>query len=175
MINQKALAGRSLPDLFAYAHDMERQAALRYEQLADMMVEHCNTELADLFKHMAQIEWRHVDHVDAIGRELSVPSSDAAMTPGQALIGAELPVFEDMHYLHRPRQALVLARGLEEDSARFYEELASATDRNDVREAALRFAEVERAHIQELDRWLARYPAIEAGWDEDPDPPNEPS
>jgi hypothetical protein len=26
--------------------------------------------------------------------------------------------------------------------------------------------------MRELERWLARFPQTEAGWDEDPDPPN---
>jgi hypothetical protein len=30
----------------------------------------------------------------------------------------------------------------------------------------------EREHVRLIEDWLARFPAPEAGWDEDPDPPS---
>jgi rubrerythrin len=33
-------------------------------------------------------------------------------------------------------------------------------------------AEEEREHVELVEKWLAKYPEPEAGWDDDPDPPN---
>jgi rubrerythrin len=37
---------------------------------------------------------------------------------------------------------------------------------------ARQLAEEEQEHVRWLEQWLARYPAAEEGWDQDPDPPN---
>lgn len=168
-----SLAGRSLEDLFAYAHAMEHEASRRYAQLAGMMVQHGNTELAELFRRLEGIERLHVQDVESAARDVDVTISPATAIAGLGLAGAEVMDFEDMHYLQRPRQALELARDFEERAARFYEDLAFRAHSVPIREAALRFAEVERSHVWELDRWLVRYPPIEKGWDEDPDPAGE--
>ncbi|RQH04889.1 ferritin-like domain-containing protein [Paraburkholderia dinghuensis] len=168
--NIQALVGRSLEDLFAYACAMEQEAARRYAQLTKIMVQHGNPEVAQLFRRLECIEAMHSTSVETAARESRVVISAPSAVIGLGLAGAEVADFEDMHYLHRPRQALELARQFEQRAVQFYDELARHTERVDVRAAAYRLADEERSHVRELDRWLARYPQVEDGWDEDPDP-----
>jgi rubrerythrin len=163
----------SLEHLLDYARAMEMEAARRYAQLSDMMAQHNNAELAELFRRMADIEWGHVYHVGEIRRELSVPEAAPPLRVALDLDGSEAISPLDMHYLLRPYHALQLAREHEERAARFYSELAASADDEEVRTTALRFAAEEEAHVRELRRWLARYPEPERDWYEDPDPPNE--
>jgi len=173
-VNGKLKPNRSLEELFEYARAMEMEAARRYFQLSDMMAQHNNSELAELFRRMADIEWVHVYHVGEIRREMGVPESTRRVYPGLGLDGAEVPDPLDMHYLLRPYHALALAREYEKRAAQFYAELAESAENEDERLMAQRFAAEEETHIRELEQWLERYPKPEHGWDEDPDPPNEP-
>ncbi len=163
---------RSLEDLFEYARAMETEAARRYFQLSGMMDQHNNAELAQLFRRMADIEWMHVYHVGELRREMGVPEAASQARPGLGLDGAEVPDPLDVHYLHHPYHALELARHNEERAAHFYADVAASAENEGVRAMALRFAAEEQTHVRELERWLARYPKPEPGWDEDPDPPN---
>lgn len=172
-MRNKLKPNSSVEDLLEYAKTMETEAARRYFQLSEMMAQHNNQELAALFQRMADIEWVHVYHVGEIRRELGMPEATNQTRPGLGLDGAEVPDLLDMHYLLRPYHALALAKKYEERAVCFYNELADAAENEDVRTMALRFAAEEETHVRELQRWLARYPEPEEGWDEDPDPPNE--
>ncbi|MDR2187862.1 MAG: ferritin family protein [Azonexus sp.] len=172
-MSEKPIPNRSLEELFEFARTMELEAARRYTQLSDMMAQHNNSELTDLFKRMADIEWLHVYNVEKARRELDVMEGTPSSYPGFGLNAPEVPDFLSMHYLLRPYHALKLAMQHEERAAIFYTELADSTENDEVRAVALRFAEEEKNHVRELQQWLARYPEPEPGWDDDPDPPNE--
>ena len=161
---------QALEALFARASQMERHTAQRYLELSHMMAAHNNPDLAKLFQRMSEIEWLHVYNVSELCREMDV----AEPMPQPGAVGkGEVPDYEDMHYLHRPYHALMLARGYEVRARDFYGKMAADADREDLRLAALKLAAEEEMHIAELDKWLTRYPKPEEGWDEDLDPPVE--
>lgn len=163
---------RSIEDLLAYARTMERAAAERYAQLAEIMAAHNNRELSELFRRMSEIEWLHVYGVGELSRELAV--SDEAVRPsaGDRLRGPEIPEVGDMHYMHSPHHALRLAYQYEQSALRFYLRLAESAEEAGLRSAARHLAAEEESHMRELERWLLRYPEPGPGWDHDPDPPN---
>ena len=70
-----------------------------------------------------------------------------------------------------PHQALKLALENERNALEFFEEIAGNNRDAKVRELAEEFAEDEREHVQWMEEWLAKYPAPDADWDYDPDPP----
>jgi rubrerythrin len=160
--------GASLRALFVHAHRMERGTAARYRQLADMMEVHNNPDLVQLFRRMAEIEGLHVHKVESLCRSMDIDIGADGAGVGD---GGEIPDFEDMHYLHRPFHALMLARSYEERAVLFYQRIAEEAEDDALRRAAMALAAEERRHMEELDTWLARYPRPEDGWDEDPDPP----
>jgi rubrerythrin len=163
---------RSVEELLAYARLMERAAAERYTELADIMTAHNNREVAEFFRRMAEIEWIHVYNVGELARELEVPDDNVQPGSGDRLRGAEIPDLDDVHYLERPHHAIAHAYGYEQNAARFFRELAESAKTEQLRAAALRLAAEEEMHMRELERWLVRYPKPEAGWDDDPDPVN---
>ncbi|WP_210398996.1 ferritin-like domain-containing protein [Steroidobacter denitrificans] len=156
----------------AYAEIMERAAANRYAELADIMTVHNNPEVSELFRKMAAIEWLHVNNVNELSRELTTPVDAVQAGGGDRLRGAEIPDSEDMHYLHTPHHALKLAQKYEQNALDFYRQLAESAKSDELRAAALRLAAEEESHLRELDSWLLQYPEPEPGWDKDFDPPN---
>lgn len=165
---------RTVEDLLAYALAMETEAAERYEELADQMEVHHNQEVAQLFRKMAAIEGRHSDHMQELARGMELPE----IAPWDyQWPGAESPEAidpQDLHYRIPPARAIALALRHERRAAAFYRQLAQDAQRDDVRRTAEEFAVEEEEHVRWLEQWLTRYPPAEPGWEEDPDPPNQP-
>ena len=129
-------------------------------------------EVAEFFKRMADIEWIHVYHVGELSREMGgEDGTPTRASAGARLEGAELPDMEDMHYMQRPYHAIALAMKYEQRAVDYYSRIVKSTTNEQVRTAARRLVSEEEMHVRELERWLARYPKPEDGWDEDPDPP----
>lgn len=163
--------GRSVEDLLAYARTMERAAAERYAELADVMATHNNREVSELFRRLSEIERLHVQNVDELSRELSVSGEAVLLSAGDRLRGVEIPEFGDVHYMQSPHQVLKLAQQSEQSALDFYLQLAESAKDTAVRAAALRLAAEEESHLRELDGWLSRYPESEPDWAGDLDPP----
>jgi len=163
----------NLEDLLRYARKFERDAALRYSELADQMEVFNNPELANLFRKMAVIEQMHVDDVSALCGELGVEEEDIAKTRWVGLETSEAPDYSEIHYQALPAHMIRLAMGFEQKNAEFYANLAKGTSNDKVREAAKRLQAEEEMHLRELETWLKRYPESDPDWDYDMDPPME--
>lgn len=161
----------SIEELLAYARVMERAAALRYKELAEIMTTHNNREVSELFRRMSENEWLHVQSVDALSQKMAVDIDGVQLSSADRLLGAEVPQFEELHYLHSAHHAVKIARQYERNAYEFYVKLADAAKDEQLRSTALQLAEEEKTHVQELDRWLLRYPEPDSDWDEDMDPP----
>ena len=61
----KTQTPRNLDEFMAQALAMERDAAQRYEEIADAMEVHNNREVAQLFRTMAGYEARHAETIMA--------------------------------------------------------------------------------------------------------------
>ena len=70
-----------------------------------------------------------------------------------------------------PHHALSLARAGEERAAAFFARMVENAGDDAVRRLAQQLHDDEWEHVTLIEEWLARYPAPEKGWDEDPDPP----
>lgn len=163
----------SIEQLLGYASAMEREAAIRYTELAQAMEQHNNRDVAELFRRLADIEWVHAHHMGQMLDELSISPELATRPPQEALNSAEVPDAGELHYLYQPYHAIDLARKYEQRSAEFYAQLACTSANEELRTMALSFAAEEQAHLEELEQWLKRYPKPFEDWDDDPDPPAE--
>jgi rubrerythrin len=155
----------------AQAHAMEREAAQRYDELADQMEVHNNAEVAALFRKMAEIERKHA--VRVLGSFPETPAEGGA--PPLAIGVPELPETisnNELHYLMPPYHALELALESEQRAVRFFDRIAGSSKDAKVRAAARKLAEEERQHVRLVKEWMQRVPKPKAGWDYDPDPPN---
>jgi rubrerythrin len=160
---------RTVEEFMAYAWAMEVEAVERYTELAEQMSTHHNAEVADLFARLARIEGKHRDQIMQ-QMDWTQPPDTAAFrwdTPE----GPETTDYGDLHYLMTPYHALKLAEHNERRAADFFDHFAASKVPEGVRAAAAEMAGEEREHVRLIQEWLARYPQPEAGWDEDPDPP----
>jgi rubrerythrin len=153
----------------AAAIAMEQEAAQRYEELADAMETHNNTEVAELFRRLATLEGRHADALLAQRGWTSVPLLPRATFA--AVEAAETDSGDAVHYLMTPWHALALALANEERAVRFFTHLADAASDPAVRSAALDMQADEAEHVALLRAWMTRVEPPSADWALDPDPP----
>ena len=159
----------TLDEFMALALAMEAAAADRYAELADTMQAHNNTETAKLFRRMAAIEARHAREIQAqIGeRGVEVARRWEAANAAEA----ECAPPESLHYLMLPWHALTIALENEKRAEQFFAQLAKVATSDAVREAAERLRTEEHEHVALIEAWLAKVPAPQGDWADDPDPP----
>ena len=160
----------TLDELLAHAHELEREAVERYEELADQMEVHNQPELAKLFHKMAAIEQQHVDKVESLAGSQPRPLAPWDYQWQTPESPESVPVGQS-HYRMNPHQALTLVLACEERAEAFFAELAESTSDPAVRETAVQFAAEEKQHAELLKEWLARYPEPKADWRQDLDDP----
>ena len=154
-------------DFIAQALAMEQEAAERYDELADQMEVHNNTEVAQLFRKMAEVERKHSARV--LGKlPGKAPAARAPISSGE--MPETIPTSE-AHYLMSAYHALELALECEQRAQDFFEQAEHSTRDAKVRAAASEMATEEREHVRLIKEWMRRVPKPEPGWDYDPDPP----
>ncbi|WP_404378946.1 ferritin family protein [Caenispirillum salinarum] len=161
-----------VPEFLAHALQLEQEAAVRFDELADMLEVHNNHKgVVELFRKMAHFSRLHL----AEAKERAVGVDVPAMKPWEfKWPGDEAPEsgeITDAHYLMTPHHALKLALASETQGFDFYRGLADNSADQDVRAMAREFADEEAEHVATLKEWLDRYPEPDSAWDEDMDPP----
>lgn len=164
----------SIGDLLAYASAMESEAVERYEELAGQMEVHHNHDAAQFFRRMAAIEALHVDRLAVISSDRSLPhiapwDFDWDEPESPEAIDSGSP---DLHYLATAYHATGLALAAEQRAVAFYTRVAATAAEAEIKAMAERFADEEREHVRLLAERLAKTPRPDAGWQDDPDPPN---
>lgn len=161
----------TIEDLMTQALAMEREAVARYQELADIMETHNNTEVAALFRQMAGYEQHHVDHIltnMGWAPDVVTPLNGGMWTTPEA---PESVAFEDVHYLMHPWHALKLALAAERRAQAFFEQMLAGAVNEAVRAAAIEMRDEEAEHVTLIEGWLAKVPKPDDDWAEDPDPP----
>ncbi len=166
---RKAKAPRTLEEFMIKAYEMEIEAAERYADFADAMQTHNNTEVANLFRKMSEIEGKHATQIMA-EMGWKVPPQPGAAT-WEGFEGPETVPMDEVHYLMQPYHALQLALASEERAERFFARIAEAATVESVRKAALELQGEEREHVELIRDWLAKVPKPDRNWADDPDPP----
>ncbi len=164
-------APQSIEALMAQALQMEREAVARYTELAEMMDTHNNTEVAALFRTMAEYEGHHVAQI--LGDMGWADDTVMPREPG-AWASPEAPEsvpIDEMHYLMHPWHALQLALAAEQRAVNFFDALARTTTSEPMRRAAEEMRAEEAEHVELVRSWLAKVPKPDADWATDPDPP----
>jgi rubrerythrin len=158
-------------NLLAHAHAMESEAHERYLDLAEQLDVHNNTEVAALFRKMAQIEQLHVQKILERVGDLELPR----LSPWEyRWPGAEAPEtagIGEAHYMMTPHHALSMALRAEQRALEFYTGVLESGGDASVQALARELAEEEREHVALVKTWLAKYPEPAANWADDPDPP----
>lgn len=145
----------TVEEFLAYAIELERDAALRFGQLADAMESAGNREVGALFRRLASYSQMHLNDARLRSGFRELP----AMGPGDyqwpdiespetAAIWAADP------FIGR-EQALEVAIAAESASLAYYTDVMNRTDDAELRAFAREFAEEEAQHVAELKRWMA--------------------
>jgi rubrerythrin len=159
----------TIEEFMAQALVMEREAAQRYNDLADAMEVHNNREVAQMFRTMAGYEAKHAEQIMAEMNWVEVPGVPSGAWP--AMEPPESVPHDEVHYLMHPWHALKLALAAEERAEAFFAELARVATDESVRRAALELQAEETEHVALVKAWLAKVPQPEGDWAVDPDPP----
>lgn len=157
----------SLPEFLAHAIAVEREAAERYLELADMMESYRNDEVSGLFRDMVRYSNLHHDSIVERAKGIALPTlrswqyrwrqppevgGDEAFDPG-------LNSYDALRYA---RENEVRARD-------YYAQAGEQSSDAEVKRLAAEFAAEETEHVQALDEWLARTPRPSATFSHDPD------
>ena len=163
---------QTLEEFMAQALAMEREAVERYTEFADSLEVHNNHEVAALFRTMAGYEAKHAEQIMAeMGWQTDPPvPPHVAHWPGMD-VGPETTPFDEVHYLMQPWHALQLALAAEKRAQAFFAVLAKLAVSEPVRRAALELQAEEAAHVALVQEWIAKVPAPDQDWANDPDPP----
>jgi rubrerythrin len=158
----------SLSDFMARAYAMELEATERYALFADQLETHNNTEVAQVFRKLADIEALHARQILSQMNWPSMPALPVAYAwEGEA---PETAPFESVHYLMQPYHALDIALRCEMRAQEYYETIGREVTDPQVRAAAAELAAEEREHVELIRQWMQRVPQPKPQWDEDPDP-----
>lgn len=151
------------------AYAIEVEAVERYAQFADQLAEHNNSEVAAVFRKLAEIEGLHARHIlDEMGWP-SLPVLPVPYASGEPE-GPETAPFDSLHYLMQPYHALDIALRCEMRAQEYYESIGREVSDPQVRAAAAELAAEEREHVKLVRDWMRRVPQPPMGWDHDPDP-----
>lgn len=143
-------AVKTVDEMVAVAHAMEREAAARYAMLADCMRRVDQHEVADLLDGLAAEERGHVDSVERLAQQTLQHAPDAS------LVRAALPATfrrEDeanAAALLSPYRTLSIAVRHEERAFSFWTYVAAQSDTPALRDLAERFARQELIHAAKL-------------------------
>ena len=158
-------------DFLTRAWGMEVEAVERYSMLADIMEQHNNTEVAELFRKLARIEQLHADRILEENPGMSPPQLPAAGLQWDTAEGPETVDPGDLHYRMQPYHALQIALKCEQRARDFFSRVARNAPTATVRKAARSMAQEEAEHVGLIEDWLKRTPVPRKDWEEDPDPP----
>ena len=143
----------------AHAVELEREAARRYEELAESMRTDSNDEVEKFFRRMATFSRKHLALAMERGgfRNLPVLSAKDYVWPDD--ISPEQFDWIGVDAMMDVNNALDLALDGERRGHAFYANIATTTGDPEVRTMAREFAAEEAEHVAELEKWIARYAA----------------
>ncbi len=159
----------TLPEFLAHAIALEREAAERYLELADMMESYRNDAVSALFRDMVAYSRLHHDSIVERARGVALPELRANEYRWRA------PPEAGGDEAFDPRldaySALCYARENEQRAMNYYSEVGMASTDPEVKRLATEFAAEETEHVEALDDWLARTPRPGTPWRDDSEAP----
>lgn len=151
-------------ELFAHAIAIEHEAALRYAELGERLVDFGETSVGALFQRLAEEDGCRERELRARIAPFPLPNVPAA-EHAWLDAGAPQPAAHELVLrLLDARGALLVARDAEQRALRFFEHAAADARDPACALLAARLAEDERRHLQRLRDVLARTPDPAIDW-----------
>lgn len=141
----------------AHAVELEREAARRYEELAESMRTDGNAVVEKFFRKMAMFSRKHLALAIERGGFRQVPAlaADDYLWPDG--ISPEQFDWIGVDCMIDASHALALALDGERRGHAFYADVAATTADPEVKAMALEFAAEEAEHVVELEKWIGRH------------------
>lgn len=145
---------KSLGELLALAHALEREAAARYIELAAQMEQVELPEVAEVFRHLAAEECGHAERVEGWSNsELGVPPNpDLIRWQPPATFDEEAAREIESSHLASAYRSLSMAVRNEESAFALWTYIAAQAEAPEIQEAAERMAVEELRHAALLRR-----------------------
>ncbi len=141
----------------AHAVELEREAARRYEELAEGMRASGNREVEQFFRKMAVFSRKHLAQAMERGGFHQLPALSAHEYVWPDGISPEQFDWIGVDTMMDVGTALDLALDGERRSRAFYAGVAAVTRDHEVKVMAKEFADEEAEHVAELEKIIARY------------------
>lgn len=144
----------------AHAVELEREAARRYEELAESMRAGSNKEVESFFRQMAVFSRKHLAQAVERSGFHQLPALSALEYSWPDGVSPEQFDWIGVDAMIDVNTALGLALNGEKRSQEFYAEIASATSDPEVKRMAEEFSDEESEHVRELEKWINRQAAL---------------
>ncbi|MCG6951317.1 MAG: ferritin family protein [Betaproteobacteria bacterium] len=156
---------RSVPELYAHALAIEREAAARYLEFADRMADEGNDRVATLFRRLAAFESEHVNQLLEATRQMRLPEVPAGAYAWLDAGAPETAAHDFVFRLMTPHDALEIALEAERRARRFFDEVYESAADAALRDLALDMAREEDDHVAWVERALATHPDPHVDWE----------
>ena len=156
----------SVPELYAHAIAIEREAAERYAELAERMRDESNEDLAGLFAGMAALEAGHLAALKHRGAGFALPALAPRDYKWLGDAAPENSARELVFRLLTPRGALLMALDAEHRAQAFFEHVLLTAHDPELRALAREMAAEEQDHVLLIERMLERTPDPAARWEQ---------
>lgn len=150
---------KDVNEFLAYAMKLEQEASLRFDELADSMATHGNTEVAGFFRKMAEFSRMHLAEAKKRSGYHDLPDMKPEDYQWPDIESPESTAIQAACPMTSIDQALEMALESEKRGFEFYDSIAKGTQDPEIRAMAVEFAQEEGEHVAELERWLVRYKA----------------
>lgn len=145
----------SVEEFLAHTIQLEREAALRFGQLADAMITAGNKEVGRLFRRLADYSLLHLGDAQARAGFRNLPEMGSGDYRWPDIESPETAAIWAADPLIGIEQALQVALEAESAGLDFYANILGSTDDPEIKVLAKEFVEEESAHVAELKRWIA--------------------
>jgi len=163
MTTNKAIG--SVPELYAHALAIEREAAARYLEFAERMADEGSDHVATLFRSLARFEAGHVAQLEEATRDMTLPEIPAGQYAWLDAGAPETAAHDLVFRLMTPHDALEIALTAEQRARQFFDQVYENSDNEQLRELALDMAREEDDHVAWVERALAANPDPHVDWE----------
>jgi rubrerythrin len=155
---------KTVPDLYAHAIAIEREAAARYSEFAERMDDLGNEAAAEVFATLARLEAEHLDELLSRTAGMALPELASHEYAWLDRGAPETAGRELVWRLMTPRHALEIALAGEMRAAAFFESVVLSTGDALLRALAAEMAADETGHVLMLEKLLATTPSPVVDW-----------
>jgi rubrerythrin len=154
----------SVPELYAHAIAIEREAAERYAEFAERMEDLGNQATAEVFARLAGFEAEHLEALLARTAGIALPALASHEYRWLDAGAPETAARELVFRLMSPRQALAIALHAEQRAQAFFEQVLMTADDPALRGLAREMAADETEHVVMLEKLLETTPGPIVDW-----------